>query len=58
MSADEKKVKMDRKITFRVDDKTYKALESIAKNEGFTISVMVRNLVVRFLRNISKNRYL
>ena len=58
MEENAEKKKMDKKVTFRVDEETYNTLEAISRNEGFTISVMVRNLVYRFTRNFSKNKYL
>ncbi len=37
------------KLTFRLDSGRFSLLQRIAEREGFTVSVIVRHLVYRFL---------
>ncbi len=45
----------DRTITVRLNGAKFNELEGLARNEGFTVSVIVRHLVYRFLEE--KRRY-
>lgn len=42
---------LDRKVTVRLDPDRFEALEDFAKREGFTVSLVVRHLVCRFLED-------
>ena len=46
---------LDRRLTVRLDEDRFAALERIAQVEGFNASVIVRHLVYRFLAE--KQRY-
>lgn len=41
--------KMQRKVTFRVNQKTFADLDEIARLDGFTVSLLVRHLVCRYV---------
>ena len=40
---------LERKVTVRLDPDRFDQLDEIARREGFTVSVIVRHLVCRFL---------
>jgi len=40
---------LERKVTVRLDPERFEELDGIAQREGFTVSVIVRHLVCRFL---------
>lgn len=40
---------LDRKVTVRLDPDRFDQLEDFARREGFTVSLVVRHLVCRFL---------
>ena len=40
---------MEKKVSLRLDDSRYDELQKIADREGFTVSLIVRHLVHRFL---------
>lgn len=40
---------LEKKITFRLDGSRFDELDDLARREGFTVSVIVRHLVCRFL---------
>lgn len=42
---------LDRKVTVRLDADRFAQLESYARSEGFTVSVIVRHLLCRFLED-------
>jgi NRPS condensation-like uncharacterized protein len=42
---------LERKVTFRLDAARFDQLEDYARREGFTVSVIVRHLVCRFLED-------
>lgn len=42
---------LDRKVTVRLDPDRFGQLESYARREGFTVSVIVRHLLCRFLED-------
>ena len=44
-----KKSVLQRKVTFRLDEKRLEELETYAGREGTTVSFVVRHLVCRFL---------
>ncbi|SEA48408.1 hypothetical protein SAMN05660420_02247 [Desulfuromusa kysingii] len=46
-----KKDRLERKITFRIDDDRMKQLEQCASFEGMPVSFIVRHLVIRFLES-------
>jgi len=51
---------LDRKVTVRLDPARFDELDDIARREGFTVSVIVRHLVCRFLEQehrLKVNRY-
>jgi NRPS condensation-like uncharacterized protein len=41
----------DRKVTIRLDADRFDQLEAYARREGFTVSVIVRHLLCRFLED-------
>lgn len=52
---------LERKVTVRLDADRFAQLESFARSEGFTVSVIVRHLLCRFLeeqRRFPGNRVL
>ena len=42
---------LDRKVTVRLDPDRFDELEAYACREGFTVSVIVRHLLCRFLED-------
>ncbi len=51
---------LERKITFRLDTFRFDELDDLARREGFSVSVIVRHLVCRFLeqeRRVKVNRH-
>ena len=40
---------LERKVTVRLDPDRFDQLDDIARREGFTVSLIVRHLVCRFL---------
>jgi len=42
---------LERKVTVRLDSGRFDQLESYARREGFTVSVIVRHLLCRFLED-------
>jgi hypothetical protein len=42
---------LDRKVTVRIDAERFDLLEDFARREGFTVSVIVRHLLCRFLED-------
>lgn len=46
-----KKGRLEKKITFRIDDDRLKELERHASWEGMPVSFIVRHLVIRFLED-------
>ena len=44
-------VRLERKVTVRLDADRYDELEEFARKEGFTVSVIVRHLLCRFLED-------
>lgn len=44
-------VRLDRKVTIRIDPDRFDQLEDYARREGFTVSLVVRHLVCRFLED-------
>ncbi len=40
---------LEKKITFRFEGSRFDELDDLARREGFTVSVIVRHLVCRFL---------
>ncbi|MEZ4599216.1 MAG: hypothetical protein R2940_05460 [Syntrophotaleaceae bacterium] len=46
---------LDRKITVRLDADRYRQLDEYARREGFTVSVIVRHLLCRFLEDLRRN---
>ena len=42
---------LDKKITFRIDQKRLDELETYALREGMPVSFVVRHLVIRFLED-------
>jgi predicted DNA-binding ribbon-helix-helix protein len=51
---------LERKVTVRLDLDRFDQLDDIARREGFTVSVIVRHLVCRFLeqeRRLKVNRH-
>jgi polysaccharide deacetylase 2 family uncharacterized protein YibQ len=45
------RVRLDRKVTIRIDPDRFDQLEDYARREGFTVSLVVRHLVCRFLED-------
>jgi hypothetical protein len=43
--------KLERKVTVRIDPDRFGQLEAYARREGFTVSLVVRHLVCRFLED-------
>ena len=42
---------LDRKVTVRLDAERFAQLDEYARREGFTVSVIVRHLLCRFLED-------
>jgi hypothetical protein len=42
---------LDRKVTVRLDADRFDQLEEYARREGFTVSVIVRHLLCRFIED-------
>jgi len=42
---------LDRKVSIRLDSGRYDQLEDFAQREGFSVSLVVRHLVCRFLED-------
>lgn len=45
------KVNLERKVTVRLDADRFDELEAYARSQGFTVSVIVRHLLCRFLED-------
>jgi hypothetical protein len=45
------KVNLERKVTVRLDADRFDELETYARSQGFTVSVIVRHLLCRFLED-------
>ena len=47
---------MEKRVTFRMDDGRYRLLEDFADREGFSVSLVVRSLVYRYLEDVKRLR--
>jgi hypothetical protein len=47
---------LEKKVSFRIDDERFNLLERYAIKEGFSVSIIVRHLVCRFLED--RKRYM
>ena len=45
---------MEKRVTFRMDDGRYRLLEDFADREGFSVSLVVRSLVYRYLEDVKR----
>jgi len=49
-----KKNTLTRKVTVRLDSERFDQLDRFARRQGFTVSLVVRHLVCRFLEDQSR----
>ncbi len=42
------------RVTFRIDEERQRILEEIVRREGMTVSVVVRNVLYRYLESYKK----
>lgn len=47
---------LERRLTFRLDADRLAQLEDYARNEGFSVSLVVRHLVCRFLDDMGRSQ--
>ncbi|MFQ5735388.1 MAG: hypothetical protein ACE5GY_00820 [Thermodesulfobacteriota bacterium] len=45
---------MEKRVTFRMDDGRYRLLADFADREGFSVSLVVRSLVYRYLEDVKR----
>jgi predicted DNA binding CopG/RHH family protein len=53
-----KRDRLERKITFRIDENRLEELENFAAFEGMPVSFVVRHLVIRFLEDRKRSNFL
>jgi predicted DNA-binding protein len=47
---------LEKKVSFRLDDERFNLLDRYARKEGFSMSIIVRHMVNRFLED--RKRYM
>ncbi|MCR4287382.1 MAG: hypothetical protein NUW09_05160 [Deltaproteobacteria bacterium] len=47
---------MEKRVTFRMAEERFRLLEDVAEREGFSVSLVIRSLVYRYLEDLKRFR--